>query len=316
MPIMPLIFILVFLGVLLFLIGLYYLTTTRQEKQAVLDRLTDFTEEVSPTSVISEPGAEPVMKKNFFNLLGFLGQFGQTKKEEDLSALRNKFLQAGFRNPRSPLLFWGSKIFLAGLFVFLALLVRFSYLTTTPFFKVLYLIVIVALIGFFIPDLWLKLKIRERKDLIFKGLPDALDMLVVCIEAGMGLDAALHRVAGEMNISNPVLAEELKQVTLEMRAGKQRQEAFRNLALRTDLEDLNSLVSLLIQTDKFGTSIGQALRIYAESMRDKRYQLAEEKAQKMVVKLIFPLAFFILPATVIVVLGPALIRIFRGLSAH
>jgi tight adherence protein C len=196
------------------------------------------------------------------------------------------------------------------------LLVRIFYLIMMPYSQALSLVIIAALIGFFIPDIWLKLKTRERKDLIFKGLPDALDMLVVCIEAGMGLDAALHRVAGEMNISNPVLAEELRQVTLEMRAGKQRQEAFRNLAQRTDLDDLNSLVSLLIQTDKFGTSIGQALRIYAESMRDKRYQMAEEKAQKMVVKLIFPLAFFILPATVVVVLGPSIIRIFRAFTTH
>jgi len=313
---MPLIFILVFLGVLLFLIGFYYLMTSRQEKQVVLDRLTDFTEESSSTAFISGPAAEPVLKKNFLNLLGFLGKFGQPKAEEDLSSLRLKFLRAGFRNPRGPLLFWGSKIFLAGLFGVLALLSRISYLITMPHTRALSLVIIAALIGFFIPNLWLALKTRERKDMIFKGLPDALDMIVVCIEAGMGLDAALHRVAGEMNISNPVLAEELRQVTLEMRAGKQRQEAFRNLAQRTDLEDLNSLVSLLIQTDKFGTSIGQALRIYAESMRDKRYQMAEEKAQKMVVKLIFPLAFFILPATVVVVLGPAIIKIFRAFVAY
>jgi tight adherence protein C len=316
MPVMPLIFILVFLGVLLFLAGLYYLITSRQEKKVVLDRLTDFSEEGSSEALISGPAAEPVLKKNFFNMLGFLGQFGQPKEEGDLSSIRLKFLRAGFRNQRSPLLFWGSKIFLAGLFGVLVLLLRIFYLLRMPFSQAFFFVVIAALIGFVIPNFWLMVKTRQRKDMIFKGLPDALDMLVVCIEAGMGLDAAITRVAGEMNISNPVLAEELRQVTLEMRAGKQRQEAFRNLAQRTDLEDLNSLVSLLIQTDKFGTSIGQALRIYADSMRDKRYQLAEEKAQKMVVKLIFPLAFFILPATVIVVLGPALIRIFRGLFAH
>ena len=185
-----------------------------------------------------------------------------------------------------------------------------------PSFQTMVLLIMLALIGFYLPNLWLAIRISSRKEAIFKGLPDALDMLVVCVEAGMGLDAAINKVGEEMKISSPALAEELKQVTLEMRAGKQRQEAFRNLAQRTDLEDLNSLVSLLVQTDKFGTSIGQALRVYSDSMRDKRFQRAEEVAGKMAVKLIFPLALFILPTTMVVVVGPAVIRIYRALFAQ
>jgi tight adherence protein C len=152
--------------------------------------------------------------------------------------------------------------------------------------------------------------------MMFVGLPDGLDMLVVCVEAGMGLDAAINRVGEEMKASNKVLSDELKLVTLELRAGKHRQEALRNLAQRTDLEDLSSLVSLLVQTDKFGTSIAQALRVYSDSMRTKRYQRAEEIAAKIAVKLTFPLILFIFPSLFVVILGPAMIRIYRTFMGH
>jgi tight adherence protein C len=306
--------ILVFLGVLLFLLGIYYIFSYRQEKQRLIGRLTDYGEDSQKT--ISGKTTQPALIVQFLNLLGFLGRFGHPKKEEELSFLRKKFLLAGIRNEKALLFFWGTKVFLAIFLVVLAFLGRFVYPRPIPYFQSMALVIVPALIGFYLPNLWLKIRIHTRKDLIFKGLPDALDMLVVCVEAGMGLDAAINRVGEEMKIGNPALAEELKQVTLEMRAGKQRQEAFRNLAQRTDLEDLNSLVSLLIQTDKFGTSIGQALRVYSDSMRDKRYQRAEEVANKMVVKMIFPLVLFIFPVTGIVVAGPAVIRIFRALFAH
>jgi len=171
--------------------------------------------------------------------------------------------------------------------------------------------VTLALIGFYLPNLWLRLKIARRKEKIIKGFPDALDLMVVCVEAGVGLDAAIYRVGEEMKLSNKVLSEEFKLLSLELRAGKQRGEALRNLALRTDLEDVNSLMTLLIQTEKFGTSIAQALRVYSDSMRTKRYQRAEEMAAKLPVKLVFPLVFFIFPSLFIVILGPAAIRIVR-----
>ncbi len=146
-----------------------------------------------------------------------------------------------------------------------------------------------------------------------EGLPEALDLLVVCVESGNGLDAAINRVGEEMKLSNPVVSEEFKLLSLETRAGKPRADALRSLSERTDLDEVSSLVTLVIQTERFGTSIGQALRVHADSMRTKRYQKAEEIAQKMPVKLIFPLFLFIFPAILIVVLGPAVISIFRTL---
>ena len=136
---------------------------------------------------------------------------------------------------------------------------------------------------------------------------------MVCVEAGVGLDAAINRVGEEMRLSNKVLSEEFRLLSLELRAGKTRRDALRNLAMRTDLEDVSSFVTLLIQTDKFGTSVAQAVRVQSDSMRRKRFQRAEEMAAKLPVKLVFPLILFIFPALFIVVLGPAAIRIFRTL---
>ncbi len=141
-------------------------------------------------------------------------------------------------------------------------------------------------------------------------------MLVVCVEAGMGLDAAISRVGEEMQLTHKILSDELNQVTLELRAGKHRQEALRNLAQRTDLEDLASLVSLLIQTDKFGTSISQSLRVYSDTMRTKRFQRAEEIAAKIGVKMSFPLILFIFPSLFVVIMGPAMIRVYRLFMGH
>jgi len=155
------------------------------------------------------------------------------------------------------------------------------------------------------------MKIAKREEKILEGFPDALDLMVVCVEAGIGLDAAITRVGEEMKLSNKVLYEEFKLLSLELRAGKQRRDALRNLAMRTDMEDVSSLVTLLIQTDKFGTSIAQALRVHSDSMRTKRYQRAEELATKLPVKMVFPLIVFIFPSIFVTVLGPAIIQIFR-----
>jgi tight adherence protein C len=144
-----------------------------------------------------------------------------------------------------------------------------------------------------------------------EGLPEALDMMVVCVEAGMGLDAAINRVGEEIALSNKVVGEEFRLLSLELKVGKQRKDALRSLAMRTDLEDVNSLVTLLIQTERFGTSIGQSLRVHSDSMRVKRQQKAEEIAAKLPVKLLIPLILFIFPSLFVTILGPAVIRIIR-----
>jgi tight adherence protein C len=170
-----------------------------------------------------------------------------------------------------------------------------------------------SLLGLYMPDLWLKIKTHRRKDRITKGFPDALDLLVVCVEAGMGLDGAINRVGQELDLNQPELSHEFKLLNLELRAGKARTAALKNLANRTDIDDVHSLVTVLLQTDRFGTSVAQALRVFSDSFRTTRYQRAEESAAKVPTKLIFPLAICIFPAMFSVILGPVAITIFRTL---
>ena len=151
----------------------------------------------------------------------------------------------------------------------------------------------------------------KRRREIENGLPDALDLLVVCIEAGSGLDQAIVKSSEELTIAYPTLAEELRILTSEIRAGKARMDAFKSLAQRTKVDDVRALVAMLLQTDRFGTSVGQALRTHADTSRTKRRQRAEERAQKVGVKLVFPLVLFFFPAFYVVVLGPAIIHFIR-----
>jgi tight adherence protein C len=176
---------------------------------------------------------------------------------------------------------------------------------------VLLFAVIAGMIGYFVPTLWLGRSIEKRRREIQNGLPDAIDLMIVCIESGSGIDQALKRVAEELALPYPALAAELEMISAETRAGKPRLEAFKNFASRTKVEDVRSLVAMLIQTDRFGTSIGMALRTHAETSRTKRRQRAEEKAAKLAVKLLFPLIFCLFPAFYVVVLGPSMLNIFR-----
>ena len=175
---------------------------------------------------------------------------------------------------------------------------------------------IATLAGFYFPDLCLKLWIGWRKEQIVLGFPDALDLLVVCVEAGMGIDAAMHRVAEEIRLSSRVISDELRLLNLELRAGKSRTDALRNLGIRTDVEEVRSFSTLLIQTDRFGTSVAQALRVHSDAMRTRRYQKAEELAAKLPVKLMFPLILFIFPAIFVVIVGPAVIQIYQSIIAR
>jgi tight adherence protein C len=170
-----------------------------------------------------------------------------------------------------------------------------------------------ALLTYYLPNLWLGRQVEARRTEIRNGLPDAIDLLIVCIEAGSGIDQALVRVAEELDIAYPALTKELELIAAEMRAGKARIEAFKNFAERTKVDDVRSLVAMLVQTDRFGTSLGQALRTHADTSRTKRRQRAEEKAAKLGVKLLFPLVFCLFPAFYLVVLGPSILRIFRQL---
>ena len=168
-----------------------------------------------------------------------------------------------------------------------------------------------ALTGYCLPTLWIRFKIAKRQEKLLNGFPDAVDMLVVCVEAGMGMDAAIERVAREIAFENDTLSDELKLYNKEMRVGKTRGQALKDLALRTGLEEMKTLATLLIQTDKFGTSVAKALKAHSDFLRIQRYQRAEERAAKLTVKLVIPLIFCMFPSVFIVILGPAIINAIR-----
>jgi len=226
------------------------------------------------------------------------------------SPLRVKFMNAGIRHAKAPRIFFGLKTLLPLVFAPLAFLLLRGPDGATGI--ALWLLVLgVALAGCYLPNLVLHLAIRRRRREIFNHFPDAADLMLVCVEAGLGLDSALTRVAEELAGKSPALAEELHLGNLEMRAGSTREKTLRNLALRTGVEELRSFATLLTQSDKFGTSIGDSLRVFSDDLRHKRQVMAEEHAAKVPTKMLFPLVLFIFPSIIMVVLGPALIRIIR-----
>jgi tight adherence protein C len=230
------------------------------------------------------------------------------------SRLKSRLVRAGYRQEKALHIFLASKVilgFAVPILLAMPLLIMGKLPSLQPSVSVL-LLVISALIGYYLPDAYLERASRERQLRFTEGFPDAMDMLVVCVEAGLGLDAALQRVGREIAIAHPELADELSLVNLELRAGKSREEALRSLGERTGVEAVQSLASLLIQAEHFGTSIATALREHAEEMRTLRLQRARERAAKLPVKMIFPIMFFIFPALFLVILGPALVRIYTG----
>lgn len=229
-------------------------------------------------------------------------------KSEQPSQTNLRMLQAGFRRPESAAAFTASKIVLG------AILVAIVYLT--GFYKsnpILFLLVAVVA-GYLLPDMWLSRRVRARQQTLRLALPDALDLLVICIEAGLGLDQAILYISRELRIAHPALCEEFDLVNAEMHVGKTRLDALRSLSTRTGVDDIQALVATLIQTDRFGTSIANSLRVHSDSLRTKRRQRAEELAAKTTVKMVFPLVFFIFPALFVVIMGPAVITMIHSLG--
>jgi tight adherence protein C len=226
------------------------------------------------------------------------------KSPKEMSLLRRRLATAGIHS-------FGAAVFYAFAEITLPFLFAIGPLwyMTPPMAYVM--AAVAALVGYMTPGLILARLINKQKVRIENGLADALDLMIVCVEAGTGLDQAIQKTSIELEISHPELAEQLRLVTTEIRAGKSRIEAFKNFASRTKVEDVRALVAMLIQTDKFGTSIAQALRTHAETSRTKRRQRAEERAAKIGVKLVFPLVFFLFPAFYVVTLGPAIIQFAR-----
>ena len=241
----------------------------------------------------------------------FENKLGLKKSAPRLKELKNSLIRAGIYQDRAVPLFMGFKLSLP-----LALpILAFPWLSGRALGPTLLMGVLcgLCLLGYFLPNLVLNRLVKARQKKIREALPDALDLLVVCMEAGQGLDAAMKRVADDFMVSNPTLAMELLLVNLEINAGLERGQALRHLGERTGVDELASLCSVLIQSDRFGTSIVQTLKVQSESLRTTRRQKLEELAAKTPVKLIFPLIFCIFPAIMVVIIGPAVIRIAEGL---
>lgn len=223
------------------------------------------------------------------------------------SRVRRRLMSAGWRGEQAIVLFYGMKSALA---VALPVLLFLSSLLFAQETRIPALLLCAAM-GFLLPDVFLILRMRIRKREIFNAFPEALDLMVVCVEAGLALDAAITKVAAEIGYSSPDLGDELHLATLELRAGVSREAALRNLAARTGVADIDALVAMLIQADRFGTSIADSLRVHADGMRTRRMLRAEEAAQKLPVKLVFPVVFLIFPALFLVLLGPAVLTIAK-----
>lgn len=223
------------------------------------------------------------------------------RSEAEMGQVQQRLTRAGYREVTAIKFYYGAKVLVPLSLCVIALVTGLA--NSNPFF-----VYVVCLgVGFLAPDFWLGRMISRRQLAVRKGLPDVLDLLVICVEAGLSLDQATARTAEELHGSQPVLSDELSVVALEQRAGAPRSEAWKHLAERTGVDAIRNLVSMLIQSEQFGTSVAKTLRVHSDTLRTKRVQEVEEKAAKLSVKLIFPLAFFIFPSLFLVTLGPAMI---------
>jgi tight adherence protein C len=227
------------------------------------------------------------------------------KSPKEMNRLRARLISAGYYD-LSTAIYYSSARFVLPVALSVPWLVLLPIADGWPFAMCF------AGIGAMLPDLWLRKKIRAHAKAITNGLPDVLDLLIVCIEAGSALDQAIAKASEELDLTHPALTRELRLITTEIRAGVSRMEAFQNFAQRTNVEDVQTLVTMIQQTDRFGTSIAKALRTHADTSRTKRRQRAEERAKKVGVKLVFPLVFCVFPSVYMVCIGPAVIAIYRA----
>lgn len=286
-------------GLLIFLGGLLTLFGISKKRLNLHQRLNKKSED-------SGEGAVAEVTKHVERALVTMG--GKLPRSPaEMSRQERRLAQAGYRRKDAVLLLNGSHV--AVVLLSLGVCLVLGYLYRQPILSC----AVSLFVGAAIPDIWLRTTIDRRKMEIQFGLPDAMDLAVIAVEAGLGLDQALVRVGDEIKVAHPALSDELRLRNLEINMGRSRADALRNLAERTGVEDLKALVAILIQTDKFGTSVGQALRTFSESLRIKRRQRAEEQAAKLAIKMVVPMVLFIFPGVFIVVLGPAFIAIVRDL---
>ena len=277
-------------------------------REAALDRI---------SQVISPRHKQKTLAETFQNTGSSIGNVVKKfenlmpKSEKEISVIKTRMQRAGFRNENAIKVFYGCKVLLP---LTLAVIAAVSGIASlSPFF--VYLVALGG--GFLAPDFWLGKRIEKRQKKLTRGLPDVLDLLVICMEAGLSLDQATARSAEELRSSQPEICDELTVVVLEQRAGRARSEAWKNMSDRTGVECLRNLVSMLVQTEQFGTSIAKMLRVHSDTLRVQRVQMVEEMAGKTSVKIVFPLVLFIFPALFLVTLGPAAIMMadsFKSLT--
>lgn len=303
----------VIFGAILFVFyAIRMFTDLRRKNRSIHDRATRWG--VQADRAYEEDDSQGLVEgrasKRLFRRFRFSGKKKEKKGEGIYSNTAIDFQRAGMYNPFHIRTYQVARVLLAilpflGFFVYLVLTGK--HFTTKGGVIVAY----IGVIFFLIPMFWMKHRVKKRKQEFEKAFPNAMDLLVVCVEAGMGFDAAIARVSKEMEISSPMLAREFKILSLELKTGKPRNECMGNLAKRINLSDVDNLVNLLVQAEKFGTGIAHPLRIHAEEMREKRYNRMEELAAKLPVKLSFPLVLFIFPAMMIALIGPAIIQVYR-----
>lgn len=300
---------LIFAMVLLGSMGLYLVMGSRETMKVIKRRAEG---QIGVAASDSESIGLSV-KGKLHSVLTRLGEANKPSDESEVSSIQEALSHAGYRHAQAPILFMGAKL-LSGIFALAVVILLPPKMLGFPTVSTqLLLYVGAASAGYLLPMWWLRQAISQRKEKVLDAFPDALDLMVVCVEAGLALDAAISRVSSEIRSAHKELAEEFNLVSLELRTGLSRTEALKNLSRRVDLEEVGSLVALLIQTDKFGTSVGQALRVHSDAMRVNRQLRAEELAAKLPVKLLFPLIFFIFPSLFVVIIGPGMIKIARTL---
>ncbi len=286
-----------FLATLVVFGSLIYAFTSGESQ--VVRRLSDLAGApvVEPTENFSEKQKERVREA--------LASVGKLIPGQNASRSQIMMVRAGFRNPNIMATIRGVKILLPILFVSLV------YFTGLYLWSPILILSCALLAGFFLPEMWILWRVDARQQRLRRALPDALDLLVICVEVGLGLDQAFLRVAQELRVVHRELSDELQLVNFEMRVGKSRLEALRDLATRTGIEDVKALVAMLAQTERFGTSVAQSLRVHSDEMRIRRRQRAEEMSAKTTVKMVPPLVLFIFPALMVVILGPAVLILLR-----
>ncbi|MET3466067.1 type II secretion system F family protein [Variovorax sp. tm] len=289
--------VLVFLAVSMAIVGVAaWLSPTRTEQRL---------------QAVAMPAGKSAWTEKAVKIVGPFAQLSSPTSDAELSPLRVRFLNAGIRHPDAYIMYFGMKTLLPLGFAALAYVGLRATGAADDSTVMLLWLAVVALAGCYLPNLVLRLMIRSRRREIFENFPDAADLMLVCVEAGLGLDAGLAKVTEEIQVKSAALAQELHWTNLEMRAGSTREKSLRNLALRTGVDEIGTFATMLTQADRFGTSIGESLRVFSEDLRHKRHVRAEELAAKVPTKMLVPLVLCIFPCISLVILTPAAIRIVR-----